>query len=100
MTYVSIRYIITKNFKIEQRKERLELFEKKIEEIPSHERYILDSSKIETLKSIYKLNGIMDVNIDSFEPQTTSDYLKYLMDVTCSKIKKILILILQVIYKH
>ncbi len=45
-------------------------------------------------------NGIMDVNIDSFEPQTTSDYLKYLMDVTCSKIKKILILILQVIYKH
>ena len=74
--------------KIEQRKERLELFEKKIEEIPSHERYILDSSKIETLKSIYKLNGIMDVNIDSFEPQTTSDYLKYLMVVTYSKNKE------------
>lgn len=74
--------------KIEQRKERLELFEKKIEEIPSHERYILDSSKIETLKSIYKLNGIMDVNIDSFEPQTTSDYLKYLMAVTYSKNKE------------
>ena len=74
--------------KIEQRKERLELFEKKIEEIPRHERYILDSSKIETLKSIYKLNGIMDVNIDSFEPQTTSDYLKYLMAVTYSKNKE------------
>ena len=30
----------------------------------------------------------MDVNIDSFEPQTTSDYLKYLMAVTYSKNKE------------
>lgn len=74
--------------KLEQRKERLELFEKKIEEMPSYERYRLDSSKIETLKSIYKLNGIMDVNIDSFEPQTTSDYLKYLMAITYSQNKE------------
>lgn len=74
--------------KVEQRKERLELFEKKIEEMPSYERYRLDSSKIETLKNIYKLNGIMDVNIDSFEPQSTSDHLKYLMAVTYSKNKE------------
>ena len=74
--------------KLEQRKERLELFEKKIEEMPSYERDRLDSSKIETLKSIYKLNGIMDVNIYSFEPHTTSDYLKYLMAVTYSKNKE------------
>lgn len=74
--------------KIEKRKERLELFEKKIEEMPVNDRYRLDSIKIEVLKSIYRLDGIMDVNIDSFQPQTPSDYLKYLKAIAYSNNKE------------
>lgn len=74
--------------KIEKRKERLELFEKKIEEMPVNDRYRLDSSKIEILKSIYRLDGIMDVNLDSFQPQTPSDYLKYLKAIAYSNDKE------------
>lgn len=74
--------------KIEQRRERLELFEKKIEEIPVNDRYRMESYKIEILKSIYKLNGIMDIDINSYKPQTTSDYLKYLKGIAYSNNKE------------
>lgn len=67
---------------INKRKERLELFETAIESVPDNKRLTLDSSKIEILKSIYKLNGIMDIDIDTFVPKSTTEYLDYLMAVT------------------
>lgn len=73
--------------KIAKRRERLELFEKKIESFSERDRYLLDQSKINVLKSIYKLNGIMDIDINNFAPNTPNDYLDYLMAMTYSKDK-------------
>lgn len=70
---------------INKRIERLALFEKKIEAMSKIERLRLDSNKIGILKSIYKLNGIMDIDVNSFVPKTTVDYLNYLMAVTYAK---------------
>lgn len=73
--------------KIETRKERLELFEEQIEGIPEKKRFLLDSNKIEILKEIYKIDGIMDIDLQSFEPNNVPDYLKYLMARTYSENK-------------
>lgn len=70
---------------INKRIERLALFEKKIEAMSKIERLRLDSNKIGILKSIYKLKGIMDIDVNSFVPKTTVDYLNYLMAVTYAK---------------
>ena len=68
--------------KIALRKKRLELFEQKIESIPEKERFLLDSTKIDVLKSIYRLNGIMDIDVNSFEPKSTSEFMDYLMAIS------------------
>lgn len=73
--------------KISQRRERLVLFEKKIESFSERDRYLLDQSKINVLKSIYKLNGIIDIDINSFKPNSTDEYLDYLMALSYSKDK-------------
>ena len=73
--------------KIETRKERLKLFEEQIEAIPEKKRFLLDSNKIEILKEIYKIDGIMDIDLQSFEPNNVPDYLKYLKGRTYSENK-------------
>lgn len=70
--------------KIEARKKRLELFEAKIESLSDKERLSLSSNKIDVLREIYKIDGIMDVDIQSFRPTSADDYLKYLMAVSYS----------------
>ena len=74
--------------KINQRKERLELFENEIEKMSESERYRVDSSKIDILKSIYKIGGIMDIDLEKFEPKTPSEYIDYLKAVTYSTDKE------------
>ena len=74
--------------KINQRKERLELFEEKIESMPEKERYLLSPSEIEILKLIYKINGIMDIDLDNFEPKTPSEYIDYLKAIIYAKDKQ------------
>lgn len=71
--------------KVEKRKERLELFETKIESLRSKENFWLNSNKIKVLKEIYKIGGIMDVDIQKFKPDSADDYIKYLMKVAYSK---------------
>ena len=71
--------------KIEARKKRLELFEAKIEALSDKERLLLSSNKIDVLKEIYKIDGIMDVDIQNFSPTSAKDYLKYLMAVSYSE---------------
>ncbi len=73
--------------KIKQRRERLELFEKKIESFSERDRYLLDQSKINVLKSIYKLNGIMDIDLNKFKPNSPDEYLDYLMAISYSNDK-------------
>lgn len=73
--------------KIETRKERLELFEKHIEAIPQKERFLLDSYKIKLLKEIYKIDGLMDIDLKNFETNNVPNYLKYLMARTYSENK-------------
>lgn len=70
--------------KIEARKKRLELFETKIESLSDKERFLLSSNKIDVLREIYKIDGIMDIDIQSFRPNSADDYLKYLMAVSYS----------------
>ena len=52
------------------------------------ERYRVDSSKIDILKSIYKIGGIMDIDLEKFEPKTPSEYIDYLKAVTYSTDKE------------
>lgn len=73
---------------INQRKERLELFENKIETMPINERLLLDESKIQILKSIYRLKGIMDIDINNYNPQSSKEYMDYLMAVVYIKNKE------------
>lgn len=70
--------------KIEQRKKRLELFNAKIESFSYKERILLGEHKIDILKEIYKIDGLMDIDIHSFKPVSANDYLKYLMAVSYS----------------
>lgn len=70
--------------KIEARKKKLELFEAKIETLSDRERLLLSSNKIEILREIYKIDGIMDVDLQNFKPTSANDYLKYLMAASYS----------------
>lgn len=75
---------------INARRERLELFEKQIEALPDMKRFSRagnDINNIKVLKQIYKLNGIMDIDLSNYEPQNANEYIDYLMAISYSRDK-------------